>query len=79
MKATTLKKKYPELWYLIENDIIESMLTGSIMSGMDIQQQRDDPKHSRINIIAHNATFLAISNFIEYMKPVKIPSNEANS
>ena len=57
MNWTTLKKKYPEIW----NTVYENMVIDlyECMPGSDIQQHKEENKHCRINRIAHNAAFMA--------------------
>ena len=66
MKATQLKKKFPEIWNEVYNGMIEDLLL--CMSGMDIQQYKESNKDCRILRIAHNAAFLACYSIHQFTK-----------
>jgi hypothetical protein len=66
MKATQLKKKYPKLW----DDTYYAMTVTleNIMSQSDVALFKEGHKGCRIDIIAHNATFLTCYEVHKIMK-----------
>ena len=57
MRATALKKKYPEIWEVVQNKVTSDLL--SCMPGCDIELYKAGYKDNRIDMIAHNAAFFA--------------------
>jgi len=57
MKTTTLKKKYPEIWDEVYNNVTCDLL--SCMPGCDIELHKSGHKANRIDRIAYNAAFFA--------------------
>lgn len=66
MRATELKKKYPEIW----NDVHDSMIRNLriTMSGADVEELNKENKNCRILVIAHNAAFCACYAIHKYKK-----------
>lgn len=67
MRASDLKRKYRRYWDLIENEVIDDMR--QCMPGYMVEVfETGNPRYCRIRRVAHNAAFIAIS---EYHKIVK--------
>jgi hypothetical protein len=66
MKATQLKKKYPEVWEEVYCGMIDDLC--KCMSGADIQQYKEENPNCRIVRIAHNAAFLACYSVYQILK-----------
>ena len=60
VKATELKRKYPEVWSSVEAAIIEDMRQ-CMPQAMIEMSLADDTKDCRIHRVAHNAAFMATS------------------
>ena len=66
MKATTLKKKYPNQWENVEASMIGQLRQH--MSESDICAYDFEPEISELGAIAHNAAFFACLELHEYIK-----------
>lgn len=69
MKATTLKKKYPEIWDNVYSDMITDLC--SCMPQADVQMYNDGYEDCRITRIAHNAAFCATYEVDKKLKELR--------
>ena len=68
MKATTLKRKYPNFWNYVESEVIEDMRQCMPQVMVEISKDKDFKDDCRIHRVAHNAAFFATSKYHEYKK-----------
>ena len=66
MKATTLKKKYPEQWESVEASMIGQLMVD--LPGLYKELYKYNPKNSKLAAIAHNAAYFACLELHEYIK-----------
>ena len=56
MKATELKKKYPDFWTTIESAVLEDLL---MVNNSQTKEKPFNVHHEHVERIAHNAAFNA--------------------